>query len=184
MPYKHIMLCCSLLFLHSNFPSSGSFPISRLFSSGGQSIGASASASVPPKNIPGWFPLGLTGFISLKSREFSRVFSNTTIWKKILWCSVLFMVQLLQPGMTTRKIFDYRDCCQQNDVSTFYILSGFVMEAFLPRNKCLLISWLQSPSAVILEPKEICHCFQFFPLHLPWSNGTVCCDLSFLNVEF
>ena len=86
-----------------SLPASGSFPMSQLFSSGGQSIGASASASVPPMNIQVWFPLGLTGFISLKSRGFSRVFTNTTIQKKILRCSVLFMVQLLQPYMTTRK---------------------------------------------------------------------------------
>ena len=51
---------------------------------------------------------------------------------------------------------------------------------FLPRSKHLLISWLQSPSAVILDPKKIvCHCFHCFPIYLPWSNGTRCCDLCF-----
>ena len=64
-----------------SFPASGSFPMSRLFTSGGQSIGASASASVLPVNIQGWFPLGLTGLISLLSKGLSRVFSSTTIWK-------------------------------------------------------------------------------------------------------
>ena len=59
-----------------SFPGSGSFPMSQLFSSGDQSIEASASASVPPGNIRGWFPLGLTGLISLLSNRFSRVFSN------------------------------------------------------------------------------------------------------------
>ena len=64
-----------------SFPASGSFPMSRLFISGGQSIGASASAPVLPVNIQGWFPLGWTGLISLLSRGLSRVFYSTTIWK-------------------------------------------------------------------------------------------------------
>ena len=64
-----------------SFPASGSFQMSQLFASGGQSIGASASASVLPMNIQGWFPLGLTGWISLQSKELSRVFSNTTVQK-------------------------------------------------------------------------------------------------------
>ena len=62
-----------------SLPASGSFPVSWLFSSGGQSIGVSASASVLPMNIQGWFPLGLTGWISLQSKRLSRVFSNTTV---------------------------------------------------------------------------------------------------------
>ena len=64
-----------------SFPASGSFPMSQLFSSGGQSFGisASASASVLPMNIQGWFPLGWTGWISLQSTELSSVFSNTTV---------------------------------------------------------------------------------------------------------
>ena len=64
-----------------SFPASGSFPVSQFFSSGGQSIGVSASASVLPMNIHNWFPLGLTGLISLQSKGLSRVFSNTTVQK-------------------------------------------------------------------------------------------------------
>ena len=64
-----------------SFPASGSFPMSWLFASGGQSIGASALASVLPMNIKGWFPLGLTGWISLQSKGLSRIFSSTTVWK-------------------------------------------------------------------------------------------------------
>ena len=63
-------------------PASESFAVSQLFASGGQSIGASASASVLPANFQGWFPLGLTGLISLQSKGFSRVFSNTTVRKR------------------------------------------------------------------------------------------------------
>ena len=63
------------------------------------------------------------------------------------------------------------------------MLSRLVI-AFLPRSKHLLISWLQSPSAVILEPKKLVHhCFHCFPIYLPWSDGTRCHDLHFLNVE-
>ena len=75
---SHLILCCPLL-LPSIFPITGSFPVSQLFASGGQSIGI--STSVLPMSIQGWFPLGLTGLISLKSKGFSRVFSSTTIWK-------------------------------------------------------------------------------------------------------
>ena len=64
-----------------SFPASGSFQMSQLFSSGGQSIGVSASASVLLMNIQDWFPLGLTGWISLHSKRLSRVFSNTTVQK-------------------------------------------------------------------------------------------------------
>ena len=64
-----------------SFPASGSFPMSQFFSSGGQSTGVSALASVLPMNIQDWFPLGWTGWISLQSKGFSRDFSNTTIQK-------------------------------------------------------------------------------------------------------
>ena len=65
--------------LSTSFPASGSFLMSQLFPSGGQSIGVSSSASVLPMNIQGWFPLRLTGLISLQSKGLSRVFSNTTV---------------------------------------------------------------------------------------------------------
>ena len=64
-----------------SFPASGSSPMSWLFESGGQWIGGSASASVLPMNIQGWFPLGFAGFISLQSKGLSGVFSSTTVWK-------------------------------------------------------------------------------------------------------
>ena len=68
-----------------SFPASGSFPMSQFFASNGQSIGASASASVLPMNIQDWFPLRLTGLISLQSKGFSRVFSKTTVQKHQLF---------------------------------------------------------------------------------------------------
>ena len=81
-----------------NLSQHQSFPVSQIFTSGGQGIGASASASVLPMNIQGWFPLGLTGLICLQSKEISRVFFNTIVQKwSILWCSAFFMVQLSHP---------------------------------------------------------------------------------------
>ena len=143
-------------FLQS-FPAPGSFPVSWLFTSNGKSIGASASASVLPMNIQGWFSLGLTGFISLQSQGLSRVFSNTTVWKaSILQHSPFFMVQLSLISLSF--IRDYWKNHSFNFVGKVMslllnILSSFIM-AFLPRSRHLFISYLQSPSAVILEPKK------------------------------
>ena len=78
MPSSHLILCHPLL-LPSSFPASGSFPMSQFFTSGGQSMGVSASASVLPMNIQDWSPLGWTGWISLQSKGLSRVFFNTTV---------------------------------------------------------------------------------------------------------
>ena len=69
-------------FCLQSFPASGAFPVSQFFTWGGQSIGVSASASVFPMNTQDWSPLGWTGWISLQSRGFSRVFSNTTVQKQ------------------------------------------------------------------------------------------------------
>ena len=81
MSSNHLVLCHPLLLQSSIFPSIRVLSMSRLFTSGGQSIGASALASVVPMNIQGWFPLALTGLISLLSRELSRVSSSTTVQK-------------------------------------------------------------------------------------------------------
>ena len=77
---SHSLLLPSLLALNF-FPASGSFPVSQMFASSGQSIGTSALASVLSKNIQDWFPLGLTGLSLLLSKGLSRVFSSTTLWK-------------------------------------------------------------------------------------------------------
>ena len=82
-----------------SFPASGSFPVSHLFVSGVQSIRASASAPVLPMNIQGWFPLGLTGLISLQSKELSRVLQHHSSKASILGHSAFFMVQFLHPHM-------------------------------------------------------------------------------------
>ena len=104
----------------------------------------------------------------------------------ILQCSAFFIVQLSHPYMTTGKTIALTLWTFVDKVLSllFNTLSRFVI-AFLPRSKGLLISWLQSLSTVLLEPKKIVfHCFHCFPNYLPWSNGTRCHDLSFLNVDF
>ena len=116
MPPSHLIPCHPL----QSFPASGSFPVSQFFASGGQSIAASASASVLPMNIQDWFPLGLTHLISLQSKTLKSVLQHHSTKASILWCSAFFMVQLSHPYMTTEKnSFDYTDLCQQSNLSAF-----------------------------------------------------------------
>ena len=105
----------------------------------------------------------------------------------ILQRSAFFVVQLSHPYMTTGKTIALTRWTFVDKVMSllFNMLSRLVI-TFLPRSKSLLISWLQSPSAVILEPRKIksATVFHCFPIYLPWSDGTGCHELSFLNVEF
>ena len=103
MPSNHLISVVPFSSCLQSFPVSGSFPVSPFFTSGSQSIGVSASASVLQMSIQDWSPLRLTGLISLQSKGLSRVFSNTTVQKLILQCSAFFMVQLLHSYMTTGK---------------------------------------------------------------------------------
>ena len=161
--------------------------MSWLFPSGGQSIGISTSASVFPMNIQGWFPLGLTSLISLQAKGLSRVFFNTTLQKH------QFVVP--QPPLW----------------SNFHIYTWLVEKPYLwldgPLSAkwclCFLICYLGCHSfsskeqasfnfmvAVTIcsdfgaQKNKVCHCFHYFPVYLPWSDGTGCHDLRFLNVEF
>ena len=100
----HPIISSSVIPLFSqlqSFPASGSFTMSQFFTAGSQSIGVSASALVLPMNIQEWFPVGLTGWISLQSKGLSRVFSNTTVQKHQFFCSAFFIVQLSHPYITT-----------------------------------------------------------------------------------
>ena len=157
--------------------------MSQFFASGGQSIGA--LASVLPMNIQDWFPFGLTGGISLQSKGLSSLLQYHSSGASILWCSAFFMVQLSHPYMTTGKTIAFgRTFVGKVMFLLFNMLSRFGI-VFLPGSKCLLISWLQSPSAVILEPPQnkVYLCFHCFPICLPWSDRTGCHELCFLNVE-
>ena len=104
----------------------------------------------------------------------------------ILRHSAFFIVQLSHPYMTTGKTIALtRQTFVGKVMSLLFNMPSRLVITFLLRTKCLLISWLQSPSAVILEPpKIVCHCFHSFPIYLPSSDGTRCHDLHFLNVEF
>ena len=120
-----------------SFPASQSFPMSQFFASGGQRIGVLASASVLPINIEGWFPLGLTGLISLESKGLSRVFSNTTVQKHQFFdAQPFFMVQLWHLYTTTRKTMALTIWPFVGKVTSllFNTLSMFIV-AFLPRRK-------------------------------------------------
>ena len=117
-----------------SFPASGSFLISQFFSSGGQSIGVSASASVLPMNIQDWSPLGWTGWISLQSKGLSRVFSNTTVRKHQFFSTQLsFMVQLSYPYTTTGKTITLtrRTFVVKVMSQLFNMLFGFVMASLV-----------------------------------------------------
>ena len=97
----------------------------------------------------------------------------------ILRPSAFFTVQLLHPYMTTGKTIALtRRTLVGRAMSLLLTMLSRLVITFLPRSKRLLISWLQSPSAVILEPKKIvCHCFHCFPIYFPWSDRTRCHDL-------
>ena len=169
---------CFLLYLQT-FPVSRFFLMSWFFASDALSIGASVSASVISMNIKGRFPLGLSGLISLQCKGLSRVFSNTTVQKHQFF-SLLY-------GQLHNCTWNLEDLCwqsQQKKMSLlFNMLSRFVIN-FIPRSKHVLISCLQSPSAVILEPpKIVCFFFHCFSNYLPWSDGTRCHNVCFLNVE-
>ena len=141
-----------------SFPASRSFQMSQLFASGGQSTGVSASASILPVNIQDWFPLGLTGWISLQSKGLFK--SLLQYQSSILQPSAFFMVHLSLPYLTTGKTMALTRWTFVNKVMSFLfnMLCRLVI-AFLPRSKRLLILWLQSPSAVILEPNITYHSF-------------------------
>ena len=154
MPSSHVILFHPLLLLPSIFPSLGVFSVSQFFASGGQSIGA--SASVLPMNILDWFPLGLTGLISLLSKGLKSLPQHHSSKASTLQCSAFFMVQLSYPYMTTGKMIALTIQTFVSKVMSllFNMLSRSVI-AYLPRSKHLLILWLQSLSTLILEPRKI-----------------------------
>ena len=155
--------------------------MSQFIISGGQSIGASASASVFPVRI---FRIYL---IFLLPRGLSKsLLQNHNSKASIIQHSAFFMFQLSHPYITTGKTIALTTLIFVNTVMSllFNMLSRF-LRAFLPRNKCPLISWLQSPSVVILAPKKIKSVTaSTFPFYLHKVMGSDGHDLCFLNVEF
>ena len=115
----HLILCCPLLLLPSVFPSIRVFSNELALHIKWQSIGA--SVSVLPINIQDWFPLGLTGWISVQSKRFKSLLQHHSSKASILWCSAFLMVQPSHSYVTTGKIhsFDEMDLCWQGNVSAF-----------------------------------------------------------------
>ena len=175
-----------------SFPAWGSFRMSQFFASGGQSIEVSASASVFPMNIQNWFPLGWTGWISLQSRD-SQESSPKPQFQSINSSAPSFLYSPLSyPYMTTGKATAFtRWTFVFKEMSLLFNMLSSLVIAFLPRSKCHLISWLQSPSTVILEPPKI------NPVMASIVSSSICHKvmgpevmilvfwmLSFMNVEF
>ena len=139
-----------------SFPASGSFPMSQVFASGGQSIGISASKISPSNEHPGLisFRMDLLDLLAVQG-TFKSLLQHHSSKASILWHSAFFIVQLSHPYMTTGKTIALTRRTFVGKVMSllFNILSRLVI-TFLPRSKRLLISWLQSPSAVIWEPPQ------------------------------
>ena len=186
MPSSHLTLCHPLLLLPSIPPSI------RVFSNeSGLCIRWpkywSFSFSFSPSNEhPGLisFRMDWLDLLAVQG-TLKSLLQHHSSKASILWPSSFLTVQLSHPYVTTRKTIALTRRTFVGKVMSllFNMLSRLVL-TFLPRSKHLLISWLQSPSEVILEPtKIVSHCSHYFPIYLPWSDGTRCHDLSFLNVE-
>ena len=157
IPSNDLILCHLLLLPPSIFPRIRVFSNESVLHIRWPNIGVSASASVLHMNIQDWFPLGWTGWIFLTVQGISRVFSNTTVQKhQFFGAQLFFIVQLSHPYMTTGKTIALtRQTLVGKAMSLLFHMLYSLVIAFPPRSKRLLISWLQSPSAVILEPKKI-----------------------------
>ena len=136
-----------------SLPASGSFPMSQLFASVGQSIRVSASASVLPVNTQDWSPLVWTGWISLQSKGLSRV-SPTPEFKSINSLGAQLSSQSNSHLTTGKTIALTRRTFVGKVMSLLFNMLSRLVITFLPRSKHFLVSWLQSPFAVILEPKK------------------------------
>ena len=166
MPPNHLILCCPFSSCPQSFPTSGSSPISWLFTSGGPSIGTSASASVLPTQYSGLISFRIDWCDLLAVQGTFKSLFHTTVQKhqffspqpSLCYSSHIYTRLLEKPQLWLYRPFSAVMCLLHNMLSRFVI-------AFLPSSKCLLISWLQLPSAEILEPKKIksVTVFTFFP---------------------
>ena len=163
-------------FCHPSFPASGSFPVSQLFTSGGQSIGASASALVLAVNIQDWFPLGWTGWISLQSKGLSRIFSSTTVQKhqffsaqSSLWSNSHIHAQLLEKTIVlTRWTFVINSVCVSIPSTLSYLFSFFL--SLLLTLMCSLNPFRglpERPSSALLSLPWLCISPLHITIHLP-----------------
>ena len=188
MPSNHLILCHPLLLLPSIFPSIRVFSYESVLQIRWWKYWSFSFSISPPNEYSELisFKIDWSDFISVQG-NLKSLLQHHSSKASILWHSAFFVVQLSHPYMTTGETIALTRRIFVSKVMSllFNMLSRLVI-AFFPRSKSLLISWLQSPSAVIFRAQEnkVCHCFHGFPIHLPWSDGTRCHDLSFLNVEF
>ena len=187
MPSSHLILCCPLLLLPPIPPSIWVFSNESALRMRWPKYWSFSFSIIPSKEILGLisFRMDWLDLLAVQG-TLKSLLQHHSSKASILCPSAFFMVQLSHPYMTTGKTVALTQWTIVGKVMSllFNMLSRLVI-TFLPRSKHLLISWLQSPSAVILEPRKIvCDCFYCFPICLPWSNGTRCHNLSFLNVEF
>ena len=141
-------------FCFPSFPASGSFPVSWVFTLDGQSIGASSSASVLPKNIQDWFPLGLTSLIFLLSKGLSRVFSNSTVQKHPFYGTQLSLQSNSNIYMTTRK----------TKALTRWTFVGKVMSLLFNMLSRLVITFLPICNLYLKDAAIIYICFHLIKL--------------------
>ena len=175
MPSNHFILCHPLLLLPSIFTSIRVFASKSVLHIRWPNIGVSASASVLPMNIQDWFPLGLTGWISLQSKGLSRVFSNTTVQKHQFFSAQLSLYSNSDIHTWLRTF-----------VGKVMSLLFNMLSRLLPRSQ---VSFYFMAAVTICndfkaQENKVCHCFHCFPIYLPWSDGTRCHDNCWLNVEF
>ena len=159
MLFNQLILCCCLILLPSIFPNIRVFSKELSLCIRWPKYWSFSFTSVLPMNIQSWFSLGLTVLFSLKTKGLSRVFSRATIWRHWFFSaqsSLVCSVQLSHLYLITEKkhCFDHTHLSRQRTSRLFKALPKFVI-VFLPKSKRPLISWLQSPSSVILEPKKI-----------------------------
>src|SRR5574340_1176472 len=138
-----------------SFPASGSFQMIQLFTTGGQSIGVSASASVLPMNTQDSFRMDWLDLLAVQG-TLKSLLQHHSSKASILWHSAFFIVQFSHPYVTPGKTLALTRWTFVGKVtSLFFNMRSRLVITFLPRSKRLLISWLQSPAAVILEPRKI-----------------------------
>ena len=171
MPSNHLILCCPLLFLPSIFPSIRVFSNESALCIGWPKYWDFSFNISPSNEHPGLisFRMDWLDLLAVQQTLKSPLQDHSSN-ASILQCSAFFIVQLSYPYMTTGKTIALTRWTFFDKVMSllFYMLSRSVI-TFLPRSNRLLISWLQSPSAVILEPKKnkVSHCFCCFPIYLP-----------------
>ena len=180
MPSNHLILCCPLLLLPPIPPSFRIFSNESTLCMRRPKYWSFSFNISPSKEIPGliYFRMDWLDILAVKG-TLKSLLQHHSSKASILWCSAFFIVQLSHPHMTTGKtIASTRWTFVDKVISLLFNMLSRLVITFLPRSKRLLISWLQSPSAVILEPRKIVwHCFHCFPIYFPWSDGTGCHDL-------